>query len=363
MGAVESLPRRYALTTIAKRGDAGPAGTGQFLSFSGLSRSGPTTAFTGSYIDEFGDNVKGIFSSTNGATTTIAKTGDDAPANSTFYNFDGTSLDHTRFPGSISLNTVAFRGEYDVGQGIFTGTGGAFTTFVKTGDAAPNGTFTVFGDPALSESSAFAFQPVPVVAFVGIYTGGQGVFVKSGNNFFHTVATTSTLSGVGDFGDPYLLNEKVAFRVNRFSGTQAIYYSDYFFNGPGKFVSQGDPVPGISGATFTSFGDPVIVSGIYDAYVVFTGNYSGRLRHFQPCWPDSQNRRCIIRLDGSERRDGKIWRRKRFIRGALSSAVHVERWKKSGVAFVLTALEPGRRSLIFAGMLSATFVRSRKRPR
>jgi hypothetical protein len=229
------------LKTIVKTGDAAP--TGVFTSFGETATRG-ITSFLGNYT-----GGSGIFRGNGGALTTIAKTGDPAPS-SNFTGFGNPAVETSAIFGLGSPQLTAFRGVYPGGSGIFTGSGGALTTMIKTGDAAPSGEFTDFGDPSFSSVNGPGGTPIPAVAFRGTYGAKSGIFVKS-NGIVTPIATTDTFPAIS-FGDPYLLHSSVAFRANPgIPGLEAIYINGGF----GPVVAAGQPAPV---GTFTSFGDPII---------------------------------------------------------------------------------------------------------
>jgi len=85
--------------------------------------------------------------------------------------------------------------------GIFTGSGGALTTIVKLGDAAPVGTFTDFGPLSVSGDTT---------AFVGAYTGGSGLFMGSSGTL-----TSILLQGDSLFGSTVTSLTSRPFRLRR----------------------------------------------------------------------------------------------------------------------------------------------------
>ena len=79
---------------------------------------------------------------------------------------------------------VAFLGTFAGGSGVFAGNGGALSTIVKTGDTTPGGNaFSSFSVPTISGD---------LVAFRGNYAGGSGLYAKNGD----------VLSKVVEVGDP-----------------------------------------------------------------------------------------------------------------------------------------------------------------
>jgi hypothetical protein len=179
---------------------------------------------------------QGVYKATGATITPIAETGDPAPVG-TFRIFDYPSnASDIRFPHvSISNQTVAFRGVYSSGVGIFTGSGGPLTTIVKTDDPAPQYTFQDFGDPAIDGKN---------VAFVASYPrANQGVFVGDGQSIT-TIAKTGDLVPSGilrNFGDPTISGDTVAFIAEYDDRLQGIFTGS---GGPlTTIVKEGDPAP------------------------------------------------------------------------------------------------------------------------
>src|SRR5262249_19752617 len=132
-----------ALTTIAKAGDAAPGGI--FADFTqgmvGISAGG--TAFQSTLTD----GSLEIVNASGGTLTKIVKTGDAAPVG-TFTSLSSFSTGDT---------AVAFLAVYGSGSGIFRSSGGSPVAIVKTGDAAPSGTFTSLGTPSIAGSKEAFF--------------------------------------------------------------------------------------------------------------------------------------------------------------------------------------------------------------
>jgi hypothetical protein len=261
-----------AVSTIAKTGDVAPSGT--FISVSPPSISGGVVAFQASY----GASQFGVFIGSGGPLTTIAKSGDAAPLG-TFSGFAGppgisgsnvvargtylsgagvfvgtggplTTIQSTGSLGlpSISGNLVAFNAAISGGSAVFTGSGGTLNLIVKTGDSAPVGTFSNFGFPSISGTTA---------AFLGFYNGSanRGVFTGNGGSLTAIIKTGDAApSGTfSSFGDPSISGGTVAFRGNYGSNTG-------IFTGNGGPVSAviktGDPLFGstVSFLDFDRFG-------------------------------------------------------------------------------------------------------------
>jgi hypothetical protein len=77
------------------------------------------------------------------------------------------------FNPAISGNRVAFVGDFSDGTGVFVSSGGALTTIAKAGDTAPNGSFIRFDSPAIG-SSTVAFRGFYPPQTFGIFAGNGG---------------------------------------------------------------------------------------------------------------------------------------------------------------------------------------------
>lgn len=279
------------LTTIVKSGDAAPSGTFSSSAFNeSATISGTTVAFSATYS---GGN--GAFTGDGGPLTTIAKNGDAAPSNTLLFVYfapsisghtvalagglrndkkviltgDGGPLEPIVTTGdaaptgtfgfklpfgapAISSGTVAFHGIYSAGSGLFSGSGGALTTIVKTGDPAPSGTFSAFSDPSISGTK---------VAFSAGYSGGNGgIFVGEGGALT-TVARTGDAAPTGVFsnmGSASIGGSETAF-LGTYDGLshRGIFLGD---GGPlSKVIATGDSLFGslVVGLRFGRFGfDP-----------------------------------------------------------------------------------------------------------
>jgi hypothetical protein len=163
-----------SLTTVVKTGDAAPSG--QFFGFgSRPAMSAGTIVFSADYTGA----GTGIITSSGGTLTELVKAGDPAPSG-TFYAFGDPA---------VSDGTVAFHGSYNNGDGIFTASGSAIRTIAKVGDPAPVGTFTSFFvlDPAISHGT---------VAFYGEFgNGDEGIFTSTGGALTTVIKTGDPLFG------------------------------------------------------------------------------------------------------------------------------------------------------------------------
>jgi sulfatase modifying factor 1 len=164
------------LTPVAQSGDPAPVGT--FNQFIGAAHGGGPIAFVARYGDGAG---RGVFSKSGAALTTIAKSGDAAPTG-VFTDFSSRL--------SISGSTAAFLAFYNnsTESGVFTGNGGPLTTIVKTGDAAPVGTFSSVGYPATNGSQ---------IAFKASFENYNldGIFVSSGGVLAEVISEGDSLFG------------------------------------------------------------------------------------------------------------------------------------------------------------------------
>jgi hypothetical protein len=167
---------------------------------------------------------------------------------------------------AISGGIVAFLGIYSggSGQGVFTGNGGPTTTIAKTGDAAPFGAFTQFGlrGPSISGSTTVfhgKFSDGP--------SSGEGIFTGSGGPKT-TIAKTGDGAPSGTFTSfdyPGIDDGTVAFDAS-------------YFGGEGIFVSGGGAPTAIVTSNgdspsrlYTNIGSPAISGGTTAFFGVFSG--------------------------------------------------------------------------------------------
>jgi hypothetical protein len=227
------------LTTIVKTGDAAPQGTFTDFGLRGPAISGGTTVFKGSYTS--GQNAyQGIFTGSGAAKTTIAKTGDSAP-NGTFSTFDDPA---------ISNGTVAFNASYTGGEGVFNSTGGIVTTIATSNGEAPARVFTSMFSPAISNGTT---------AFFGGFSGndgfGQGIFADSGAGPTIEIVKNGDAAPpgtiVGGFDNPAIGGTITAFHAS---------YNDGSFNKPGIFRSDGSGT-----TTIAKYGDAA-ASGVFQSF-------------------------------------------------------------------------------------------------
>jgi hypothetical protein len=150
---------------IALSGQAAPDGNGTFSSFGdpALGASGEAAFFA-----TLTDTSEGIFRGAGGAVTQVARRGQAAPdGNGTFLIFGDPALGASG-EAAFFATLTGTSGATNDNEGIFSGTGGAVTQIAREGQAAPdgNGTFASFGDPALGASGE--------AAFVARHTGTSG---------------------------------------------------------------------------------------------------------------------------------------------------------------------------------------------
>jgi hypothetical protein len=170
----------FGASRVIDRSANAPGQTTVFTALSTPTISGSNVAFNGTY-----SGGSGIYTGTAGATgaSRVADTTLTVPGQATAF----TSFS----PASISGSTVAFRGVYSAGSGIYTGTAGAFgaARLVDLTTTAPGRgvLFTGFGT-AVSISGSN-------VAFTGTYTGGSDLCLLLNGTLVEVIATGSPLFG------------------------------------------------------------------------------------------------------------------------------------------------------------------------
>lgn len=247
------------LRIVAHTGSPGPSGPWQSLAFHPHISNGQVLFLGVSGGNHF------LVTDTAGTVATIAKTydtGNPGPFGIWSQLFNAEP--------AFSAGTAAFvaNGNPLAGgaQGIFTRSGGGpFKTIVLGGDPAPDGTFSNFGGYGLAVSGS-------TVAFRGAYVNsdavaGLGIFKGSGD--VARTITTIALKGqvhpsVGtfdSFSSPAISGDTVAFAALNSSGSaQGIFIGSGGALTP--IATTSDPVPGVPGATFSSFFDHgVSISG------------------------------------------------------------------------------------------------------
>jgi hypothetical protein len=161
------------VTVIIKSGDPTPVGPLGGARFPAI--SGENVAFVGSYGGP-SNPMRGIFTTRDGALTTIAKAGDVVPVG---------ALTDVGSP-SIGGSGVAFAATYDSRLGIFFDDSTGIRTIVRSGDLAPIGTFTTIGSPSTNGSE---------VALYGVYQAQTGIFVGNGGPLRTLIKTGDELFG------------------------------------------------------------------------------------------------------------------------------------------------------------------------
>jgi hypothetical protein len=190
----------------------------------------------------------------------------------------------TSFDDDPSVRSgAAFVGNYPGGSGVFTRSFfGGVTTLAKTGDAAPSGVFTSFGDTAGRDFT---------VSYHATYGASQsGIFQQTGNGPRTTIAKTGDAAPMGvftGFGKPAMGNLATMFFPNATQDNMTAFRAN-FVGGSGIFtgiggalttiVKEGDPTP--LGGTFETFGNPSLSAvtnsmGISVPGVAFRGTYNG----------------------------------------------------------------------------------------
>ena len=260
-----------ATTTIAKTGDAAPAGTFKDFGLQGPVISGGTVAFWARYSDG-SLSRHGIFTGTGGAKAVIAEIGDTAPS--------GTSGD--RFTGysepAISGGTVAFNGSYGFkdsaggGLGVFTTNNGTITTVTTSNGDAPARIYTYLYSPAVSGGTT---------AFFGVFQGtggiGQGIFKDSGTGPTVAIAKKGDTTSWGSLFDgfwqyPAISGETVAFVANYNGDSMGVFNGS---GGPPTTIAKRGDAAAIG--TFDRFGTQVSISGDTTAFVGVNYSYSAGL--------------------------------------------------------------------------------------
>jgi hypothetical protein len=266
--AVTNFAASYSFVNVADTTTAGPTGT--LSSFGRAAISGDQVAFFATSSSA----IANVFVGSGGPLTTVVKQGDPTP-NATPGGFASFGFDV-----SMSDGQVAFWGNYQGGQGIFTGSGGAITPIVRSGDPAPVGNFRsqlpALGDaPAIDEGR---------VAFVGSFGAAApfpwGVF----RDFAGVRTTIATSQDLSPSGQPFnasdasvfvaVSGDNVAFKASYNpppgpppgATPSGVFRSD---GGPPTVIAKsGDPAPT---GQFVGFSPPAI-SG---AQVAFRGVFDG----------------------------------------------------------------------------------------
>lgn len=159
-------------------------------------------------------NIVGGYSS-GGGLVTLASMATTVPG-------AGTNFTSFTSPVDLSGATVAFRGIYTGGQGIYTANlaGGAITTIADLSTAVPDGTvnFTQVQNPTISSGG---------VVFQGSFAGGSGIYLYQDSVLKEVIATTDLLDGktISSFGisENSLADGYLAFRANFADSSVGIY--------------------------------------------------------------------------------------------------------------------------------------------
>lgn len=168
-----------SLTTIAKQGDQFSGIT--LLSFFNPTISGHRVAFLATYSDV------GIFTDDGGALSLIAEAREPVPAG----GFAAVAIP------TISGQNIAFFAAKDNGEaGIYLHDGSGLTTITKLGDSAPKGTLQGFYDAEVGGDSVAILAAYGEILFdpsdVGIFTGsGEALtsVIKTGDPLFGSTLT------------------------------------------------------------------------------------------------------------------------------------------------------------------------------
>lgn len=152
-----------------------------------------------------------------GGLRTLADYSTSAPGAGTAFTGFGS------FAPSVDGATAFFQGSYEGGAGIYSADlmAGGLSLVANLGTAVPGGggNFTGF--------SSFTAADGGVVAFLGDYAGGRGIFLHEGNTFYRIVGTGDTLDGrtvTGvTFGSDSLSGDEFVFEVAFSGGDVAVY--------------------------------------------------------------------------------------------------------------------------------------------
>jgi hypothetical protein len=236
--------------------------------FTNIATAGPNAVILDYEIDGAVVAIHGgleIYKVTSGVKTTIVKTGDAAPTG-TFTHF-GPTVGFI----SISGGDVSLFGAYTGGQGIFSGSGGALTTIAKTGDATNEGAIASISNFARNGSSDGQ------TTFFAQYSGGGGIYRGNGGPLT-TIVNSGDPAPVGGFDSANLFNGLG--QGAALSGARTAFIAGYP-TGQGVFTEvagslttiakTGDAAPsGMFGAP-----NPFSQHSISGDTVAFKANYTG----------------------------------------------------------------------------------------
>jgi hypothetical protein len=285
-----------ALVRVVDLNTAVPAGTGTFSNIISLALSGTTVAFRGVR----GIDQDGIYLFDHGALSRVVDLNTPIPAGSgtfesitggpslsgrrvTFngrgsqqegvYLFDGSQLRrvadrNTGIPDatgrftffgvpSVSGDIVAFRGFGNGLTGIYAFGGGTLRRVADVNTAIPAGRAN------FANFSAFVSLSGANVAFRGVGSGEEGIYLSSGGSLKRVAdLTTSIPGGTGSFTGfsefPALSGNNVAFLARGNAGQEGVYL---FADGAlSRVADRNTPIPDGTG-TFTELAEPVLSGG------------------------------------------------------------------------------------------------------
>lgn len=154
------LPAKAATFTFTKIADESDSFSSGNFSSPALNDSG--TVVFGGALEKVGP---GIFTGSGGAITTIADT------TGPFSSFRFPEAFYSSMPSINNAGTVAFNALLDDGsEGIFTSRNGAITTIADT-----NGPFSSFSSPTINNRGTLAFQALLDDGSEGIFTSSGGI--------------------------------------------------------------------------------------------------------------------------------------------------------------------------------------------
>ena len=258
-----ALSQNFEVVSISGETPPEINGTFEFFSSPTMNNNG-RIAFNSNLTGTSGgssDDV-GLYRSTGTGIVTIAREGEMIPGGDTIVQlFSGHFINDN---SQVSFQALLDSGNYAI---LLNDGAGSFTKIVEGGTAAPdaNGTFALFGPPALNDNG--------LVAFIGELNdtndmGGadyQGLFTSSGGAVTQIARTASAPpdgNGTYAFLNDPVLNDagQIGFYADLggTSGGGADNSALYRSNGTTttKMVREGDAAPGADGGTFSSFGFP-----------------------------------------------------------------------------------------------------------
>lgn len=134
----------------------------------------------------------------------------------------GTNFTSFSSPADLSGTTVAFRGNYSGGSGIYTMdlAGGAITSLANTSMLVPfgTGTFTNFSPPSIFGDE---------IAIRGVFNSGSGIYLHQNGRLRPVITTSDRLDGkeitVLSISENALADGFLAFRADFVGGSTGIY--------------------------------------------------------------------------------------------------------------------------------------------